>query len=125
MTSVTSRADGQATTIEGEIDVHVDQRRRGRIDKRVWRWLKRRAAVEPTIGHMKERYRLNRNRLKGSEGDHLNGGAECSGDELRKAAEPSGPALAPDKGDAQKPVDTSPSRIHSTDHLKKTFFSDD
>jgi len=57
---------------EGEIDVHVDQRRRGRIDKRVWRWLKRRAAVEPTIGHMKERYRLNRNRLKGSEGDHLN-----------------------------------------------------
>jgi len=28
--------------------------------------------VEPTIGHMKERYRLNRNRLKGSEGDHLN-----------------------------------------------------
>jgi len=57
---------------EGEIDVYVDQRRRGSINQRVWKWLKRSTAVEPTIGHLKERYRLNRNRLKGSGGDHLN-----------------------------------------------------
>lgn len=57
---------------EGEIEVHVDQKKRGKISKRTWRWLKRRSAVEPTIGHLKERRRLNRNRLKGSEGDHLN-----------------------------------------------------
>jgi IS5 family transposase len=34
--------------------------------------MKRRAAVEPTIGHLKSNYRLERNRLKGRVGDALN-----------------------------------------------------
>lgn len=34
--------------------------------------MKRRAAVEPTIGHLKADYRLERNRLKGTLGDRLN-----------------------------------------------------
>lgn len=34
--------------------------------------MKRRAAVEPTIGHLKSDYRLERNRLKGRVGDALN-----------------------------------------------------
>jgi IS5 family transposase len=34
--------------------------------------MKRRAAVEPTIGHLKTDYRLERNRLKGTLGDKLN-----------------------------------------------------
>jgi IS5 family transposase len=34
--------------------------------------MKRRAAVEPTIGHLKSDYRLERNRLKGTLGDKLN-----------------------------------------------------
>ena len=34
--------------------------------------MKRRAAVEPTIGHLKSHYRLDRNRLKGTLGDALN-----------------------------------------------------
>jgi IS5 family transposase len=50
----------------------VDRRGRGTIPKRVWRWMKRRAAVEPTIGHLKGHYRLERNRLKGELGDALN-----------------------------------------------------
>jgi transposase, IS5 family len=33
--------------------------------------MKRRAAVEPTIGHLKSDYRLERNRLKGRIGDAL------------------------------------------------------
>ena len=34
--------------------------------------MKRRAAVEPTIGHLKSHYRLDQNRLKGTLGDALN-----------------------------------------------------
>ncbi len=57
---------------EGPIIVNVDKRRRGRTPKSVWRWMKRRSAIEPTIGHLKEHKRLNRNRLKGALGDRIN-----------------------------------------------------
>jgi transposase, IS5 family len=56
----------------GPAEVLVDRRGRGQIPKRIWRWMKRRAAVEPTIGHLKSDYRLERNRLKGRLGDALN-----------------------------------------------------
>lgn len=56
----------------GTETVHVDKRRRGRTPKSLWRWMKRRAAVEPTIGHLKSEHRLERNRLKGSVGDAIN-----------------------------------------------------
>lgn len=48
----------------------------GKIPKRakasVRRWMKRRAAIEPTIGHLKADHRLGRNHLKGNEGDQAN-----------------------------------------------------
>jgi IS5 family transposase len=56
----------------GAETVHVDKRRRGRTPKSLWRWMKRRAAVEPTIGQMKSEHRLERNRLKGTLGDAIN-----------------------------------------------------
>jgi len=56
----------------GSAEVLVDRRGRGQTTKRIWRWMKRRAAVEPTIGHLKSDYRLERNRLKGLLGDALN-----------------------------------------------------
>ena len=34
--------------------------------------MKRRAAVEPSIGHLKNEHRLERNRLKGAAGDAIN-----------------------------------------------------
>ena len=34
--------------------------------------MKRRAAVEPTIGHLKNEHRLERNRLRGTYGDAIN-----------------------------------------------------
>ena len=34
--------------------------------------MKRRAAVEPSIGHLKSEHRLERNRLKGAAGDAVN-----------------------------------------------------
>jgi len=57
---------------EGPIIVNVDKRRRGRTPKSVWRWMKRRSAIEPSNGHLKEHKRLNRNRLKGVLGDKVN-----------------------------------------------------
>jgi IS5 family transposase len=34
--------------------------------------MKRRAAIEPGIGHLKREHRMDRNRLKGIEGDQVN-----------------------------------------------------
>jgi transposase, IS5 family len=56
----------------GQVDVHVDKRRRGRTAKSLWRWMKRRAAIEPGIGHLKREHRMDRNRLKGKDGDRFN-----------------------------------------------------
>ena len=57
---------------DGEVAVHVDKRRRGSTPQPRWRWMKRRAAVEPSIGHLKSEHRLERNRLKGIAGDEIN-----------------------------------------------------
>lgn len=57
---------------EGPVEVHVDKRHRGRTAKSLWRWMKRRAAIEPGIGHLKREHRMDRNRLKGKEGDCIN-----------------------------------------------------
>lgn len=56
----------------GPETIHVDKRRRGATPQTLWRWMKRRAAVEPTIGHLKSEHRLERNRLKGPTGDAIN-----------------------------------------------------
>lgn len=56
----------------GDIDIHVDKRTRGRTAKALWHWMKRRAAIEPGIGHLKREHRMDRNRLKGMLGDRIN-----------------------------------------------------
>jgi IS5 family transposase len=56
----------------GKAKVHVDKRQRGRTPPPLWRRMKHRAAVEPSIGHLKNEHRLERNRLKGVAGDAVN-----------------------------------------------------
>jgi transposase, IS5 family len=51
--------------------VYVSEQRRG-VTKVIKRDLRRRAAVEPVIGHMKNEHRMNRNYLAGSPGDANN-----------------------------------------------------
>ena len=68
----------------GEVNVHVDKRRRGRTAKSLWRWMKRRAAVEPGIGHLKQEHRMDRCRLKGTLGDCLNAIFSAAGMNFRK-----------------------------------------
>lgn len=56
----------------GKKTVIIDKRTRGDTPRRIWRWMKRRAAVEPTIGHLKSDHRLDRNHLRGTLGDSIN-----------------------------------------------------
>jgi IS5 family transposase len=64
---------------EGECEIHVGRRRRGSIPKTLWHWMKRRAAIEPSIGHLKEERRMERCRLKGAEGDKINAVLSAAG----------------------------------------------
>ena len=43
-----------------------------RVTKTIRREMKRRAAVEPVIGHLKAEHRMGRNHLKGRDGDRIN-----------------------------------------------------
>ncbi len=63
----------------GGCEIHVGRRRRGQVAKSLWRWMKRRAAIEPSIGHLKEHGRMERCRLKGSEGDKVNAVLSAAG----------------------------------------------
>ena len=50
----------------------------------VRKWFKRRAAIEPVFGHLKSDNRMNRNLLKGREGDKINALLAACGFNLRK-----------------------------------------
>ena len=69
---------------ENDPQIHVDKKRRGKTSPRLWKWMKRRAAVEPGIGHLKEEHRLNRNRLWGEQGDMHNVILSASGMNFHK-----------------------------------------
>ena len=43
-----------------------------RVTKAIRREMRRRAAVEPVIGHLKDDHRMRRNHLKGRDGDRIN-----------------------------------------------------
>jgi len=49
-----------------------------------WRWKRRRAAIEPIIGHMKNDGQLGRNQLAGTEGDKINPILCGAGQNIRK-----------------------------------------
>ena len=66
------------------LSIHVDKKRRGRTSRRLWKWMKRRAAVEPGIGHLKQEHRLNRNRLHGQAGDMANALLSAAGMNFHK-----------------------------------------
>jgi transposase, IS5 family len=43
-----------------------------RVSKTIRREMRRRAAIEPVIGHLKDDHRMRRNHLKGRDGDRIN-----------------------------------------------------
>jgi transposase, IS5 family len=69
---------------EGSASVHVVRTIPKRATRAVRRMLKRRAAIEPSIGHMKSGNRMDRNYLAGPEGDRINTLLAAAGYNLRK-----------------------------------------
>ena len=70
----------------GETKVHIVGTGKGRrkLSRAERKWRRRRSAVEPKIGHLKYDNRLDRNYLKGKEGDRINALLAGSGANLRK-----------------------------------------
>lgn len=69
---------------EGSAAVHVVRTIPKRATRAVRRMLKRRASIEPTIGHLKSDNRLSRNHLTGKTGDQINTLLAAAGYNLRK-----------------------------------------
>jgi IS5 family transposase len=53
-------------------DVFLNGGSKGKKSRTIRKWLRRRAAIEPIIGHLKSDHRMNVNYLKGKEGDRIN-----------------------------------------------------
>lgn len=69
---------------EGSATVHIARRGMRKVKPSLRRWLKRRSAIEPVIGHMKNDGRLGRNYLSGVEGDKINAILCGAGHNIRK-----------------------------------------
>lgn len=76
----------ESKKVEEDFDtnVFVDQKRRGKVSKYLWKQMKQRARIEPIIGHLKNDYRMNKNLLKGTQGDSVNAILSAAGMNLRK-----------------------------------------
>ena len=73
---------GDGYTVDSH--VYLNKRRRSRTAQSVRRWMKRRAAIETGIGHLKQEHRMDRNLLKGVTGDRINALLSATGMNLRK-----------------------------------------
>ena len=69
---------------KGKCIVQIVNRYRKKIPRAIRKWWKRRSAIEPVIGHMKNDNRMNRNRLKGKLGDKINAVLSACGFNFRK-----------------------------------------
>jgi IS5 family transposase len=67
-----------------DVKVHMDQKKKKSESRSVRKWLNRRAAIEPLIGHMKNDGGPKRNHLLGVQGDQINALLMAIGFNLRK-----------------------------------------
>ncbi len=68
----------------GKVKIYIKTWAKGLMSDELWNKAKRRVAIEPTIGHLKNTYRMNRNRLKGKLGDCINIILSAAGMNFRK-----------------------------------------
>jgi len=64
--------------------VHLVGARKKKLSRSLRKWFKRRAAIEPIIGHLKSDHRMNRNHYKGVAGDAINAILSAAGFNLGK-----------------------------------------
>jgi len=69
---------------DGSGKIHVVGSSRKKLTRSLRKWFKRRSAIEPLIGHVKNDGRMGRNYLKGVEGDRINAILSGCGYNLRK-----------------------------------------
>ena len=70
---------------QGGTQIHaVNYRRMKKLTRSVRKWFKRRSAIEPIFGHVKYDNRMDRNQLKGYEGDQINAILSGCGFNMRK-----------------------------------------
>jgi IS5 family transposase len=69
---------------KGETQIHIVDRKRKRLTRSEVYWRRRRAAIEPVIGHLKSDHRMERNYLHGIIGDQMNAALAGCGRNLRK-----------------------------------------
>lgn len=74
---------GQGKEIDGT-EIRITGRRKKSLSRWEWKWHRRRAAIEPVIGHLKSDNRLERNHLLGEEGDRINAILSGCGSNMRK-----------------------------------------
>jgi len=73
---------GATRSVPG-VQVHLPRKGKG-LSRSERAWLKKRSAVEPVIGHLKSDCRMERNHLKGAEGDRINAMLAGAGYNFRK-----------------------------------------
>ena len=64
--------------------VHITNKKKKSVSHSEWKWLKRRQAIEPIIGHLKSENKLSRNYLHGKNGDRINAILAGCGFNIRK-----------------------------------------
>jgi IS5 family transposase len=67
-----------------DTEVHLANKRKKSMKARDWKWYQRRSAIEPIIGHAKHDNRMDRNYLKGEDGDKINAILAGCGFNIRK-----------------------------------------
>lgn len=68
----------------GDCTVQIVNRYRRKTPQAIKFWWKRRSAIEPVIGHVKNEHRMNKNKLKGKVGDENNAALAACGFNMRK-----------------------------------------
>jgi transposase, IS5 family len=69
---------------DGTCTIQIVNRYRKKVPQAIKFWWKRRSAIEPVIGHVKNEHGMSKNRLKGQMGDEVNAVLSSCGYNMRK-----------------------------------------
>jgi transposase, IS5 family len=73
-----------APRVIGDTEIHLANKKKKSMKASEWKWYRRRSGIEPIIGHAKQDHRMDRNYLKGTEGDKINAILAGCGFNIRK-----------------------------------------
>jgi IS5 family transposase len=73
-----------APAVLNNTNIHLANKKKKSMKASEWKWYRRRSGIEPIIGHTKSDHRMDRNYLKGEEGDKINAILAGCGFNIRK-----------------------------------------